>query len=676
MIQPFHPDKKVINKIVQMGLKIPYDSLFNEEKSSVKDAVVIFGAGCTGVTVSDQGLIFTNHHCGFGAIQSLSNEQHDYLRDGFASQSQENELPAEELTVSFLVSSTDVTKRIDSCLTGNLTEMRRTELIDSISDVIVDEVEKNPTLEAKVSKFFDGNEYRLMVYKVFKDVRLVFTPPASIGKFGGDTDNWMWPRHTGDFSVFRVYADSLGNPAKYSKDNVPFHPKYVAAISTDGYQPDDLAMTIGYPGRTSRYLTAAGVEEVMRTVNIPRIKVREVKQQIWKKHMLQSQSIRIKYDAKFARSSNYYKNSIGMNTAIRDNRLLEEKQREEEMFTKSLAQFPDLKPKYDTLLATLKNSYTKREVMRTNLNYALEALKGSSDLLTLATTYNTQKKRKGGMNPTKTINELNKVYKNSDLNVEKEILAAMLEVYQQNISNSKYLPSFYEKTGKNYTKFANKVIKKSVFADSSKLFSKIKEGDFETIETDRIFEMAMDISNTIRKMQNEVDELDDAVSKNKRIYMKATREVYSDSIFHPDANLTLRLSYGSVKSYKPRDGVFYNYFTTTKGLIEKNITENPDYYLKPDYIAKIEATNSIKPLNTCFLTTNDITGGNSGSPVFDKEAKLLGLAFDGNWESLSGDLRFDANLQRCIVVDIRYMIYAIDQLGGMPQLLKELKFKK
>ncbi|MFZ4456410.1 MAG: S46 family peptidase [Bacteroidales bacterium] len=677
MIQPFHPDKKVIDKIQLMGLKIPYDSLFNENKSSVKDAVVIFGAGCTGVAVSDQGLVFTNHHCGFGAIQSLSNEQHDYLRDGFASQTKENEIPAEELNVSFLVSSTDVTKRIESGLTNLESEIRRSEIIDSISKVIVKEVEKDSLLDAKVTRFYEGNAYRLLVYKVYKDVRLVFAPPASIGKFGGETDNWMWPRHTGDFSVFRVYADSLGNPVKYNKNNVPFHPKYVATISTDGYQPDDLTMTIGYPGTTNRYLSAAGVEEMVKTVNIPRIKVREVKQQIWKKNMLQSQAIRIKYDAKFARSANYYKNSIGMNAAIRNNRLIEDKQNEEMLFTKALSAHPELKAKYDTVLAKMKEGYLKREVMRTNLNYAREALRGSSDLLTLATTYIAAMKAKAGReNSDKIVSDMKKIYKNSDLGVEKEVLAAMLEVFQQNVSEAKYLPPFYEKIHGNYTKFTEKAIRKSVFADSSKLFKAIRTNDFETIEEDPIYKMSLDISKTMRMMQDEVDATDNQVKRNERLYMREQREVYPDSIFHPDANFTMRLSYGSVKPYKPRDGVSYNYFTTTKGLIEKNITENPDYFLKPDYIAKLEATNKVKPLNTCFLTTNDITGGNSGSPVFNKDGRLIGLAFDGNWESLSGNLRFDNDLQRCIVVDIRYMIYSIDHLGGMPQLLNELKFKK
>lgn len=679
MVQPFNPDKRVIEKIQKLGLKIPYDSLFSEEKASVKDAVVVFGNGCTGVAVSAEGLIFTNHHCGFGAIQSLSNEQHDYLRDGFASKERKNELPAPELTVSFLVKNVDVTARIFAALSGKESEERRGLVIDSIAKIIVKETEKDPTVEARVVPFYQGNEYRLQVYKVYKDIRLVFAPAVSIGKFGGETDNWMWPRHTGDFSIFRVYADSLGNPAPYSPKNKPYQPKYVATISTDGVQPNDLAMTIGNPGTTQRFLTASGVEEIMKTVNIPRIEVRDIKQTIWKRHMVASQGVRIKYDSKYARSANYYKNSIGMNEAVVNNKLLELKRAQEADFEQRVAKCINFREKYNQVIARINSGISEREAVRTNANYFREALRGSSDFVTLAT-ITSMAVKKGNINENKKlVGSLAGVYKDFDFATEKEVLSAVFDIYKKR-SAPEYYPAFYQQVEKKYkgdfAKYVEDVLKKSIFTDSTKLFAAIRKNDVAKIEKDPIYVISENIADVSKALNGKTEAIDLQVRKDSRLYVAGQREVYADSIFHPDANFTMRLSYGTVKGYTPRDAVSYRYYTTTNGIIEKNRTGNVDYKMNADIVAKMAKINPEKPLTTCFLTTNDITGGNSGSPMFDKNGRLIGLAFDGNWESLSGDLQFNDELQRCIGVDIRYILYVVETIGEMPQMRKELIFKK
>ncbi|MDD2797209.1 MAG: S46 family peptidase [Bacteroidales bacterium] len=682
MIQPFNPDLKVIQRLQSLGLEIPYDSLFNQDKSSIKDAVVIFGNGCTGVMVSDQGLVFTNHHCGFGAIQSLSNKQHDYLKDGFASQSRENEISSPDLSVSFLMRSLDITKKIASAIPKNSDEFKRGLVIDSLSKIVTDSVEKDSLLEAKVVSFFGGNEYRLLIYKVYRDIRLVFAPPTCIGKFGGETDNWMWPRHNSDFAVFRVYADSLGNPCEYSAANIPYKPKYVATISTEGIKENDLALTIGNPGSTHRYLTTEGVKEVMETVNIPRIEVRGVKQQIWKKRMIENQSIRIKYDSKFARSANYYKNSIGMNDAIKNNKLLEEKKLEAIELQDRIEGNKEFKGKYDSVQINLATNYKKRETIRKNINYLKEAFNSSSDLLAIAKKYSAfdtkgDAKEKGSL-----IKDISKIYRDFDSSVEQEVLTAMFKLYQEKVSIA-YQPACYKEVSKkyknNFDKYVRHLCSKTIFNDSAKLFKLIRKNEFKAIEKDPIYTLSMGIEEELNVMQQDVASIDLSISEGERLYIAALREIYPDSIYFPDANSTMRLSYGTIKGYSPRNAVTYQYYTTKDGILEKEHTGNPDYFIKPALLEKLNKpvpskfVNNKGELQTCFLTTNDITGGNSGSPMFNKKGQLLGLAFDGNWESLSGDLKFNNKLQRCIGVDIRYILYVISQISDMPQLLNELR---
>jgi len=683
MLQPFGPDSRIVKRLYDMGLTIPYDSLFNTEKPAVKDAVVVFGNGCTGVIVSSSGLVFTNHHCGFGAIQSLSSAKNDYLKDGFGAKQLAKELPVEDLTISVLEKSEDVTNRLLSGLDENSSEKKRAEVIDSISKVIKAEAETDKFTEARVVSFYGGNNYRLLVYKVFRDVRLVFAPPASLGKFGGETDNWMWPRHTADFSVFRMYVDAKGKPANYSKENVPYTPRYVAQISTDGYQPGDLTMTVGNPGNTDRFLTSFGIEEVMNTENKPRIAVRGIKQQVWRSFMDKDQSIRIKYDSKFARSANYYKNSIGMNTAIVSNGLLEEKRAAEQQFMKRLNANSKLNQRYATLLDSMKILYKLRETVRRNQSYLRESFRGSSDWLRIAGEINTSTLKNDSAIESEIKGRFRKIYLNSEAKVEKEVLQAMIQIYADSVPEI-YWPRFLyglkrNDNGESYRKFVAKLAKRSVIADSSLFFAGLRSRDFKALAADPMVVINKDISEVQETLQKSISEINLTINRMKRNYIATSLTLFPDSLFAPDANFTMRLSYGTIRPYSPRNGISYHYYTTATGLTEKNRTGNPDYYLKEETIKHLNSRNfgqyadARGELRTCFLTTNDITGGNSGSPVFNKTGKLIGLAFDGNWESLSGDLKYDAQLQRCIGVDVRYMLYIMDKMYQMQWLINELQ---
>ncbi len=683
MLQPFGADSRIVKRLYDMGLTIPYDSLFNTEKPSVKDAVVVFGGGCTGVIVSSSGLVFTNHHCGFGAIQSLSSAKNDYLKDGFGAKERNAELPVEDLTIQVLERSEDVTNRLLAGLADNIGEKKRNEAIDSISKVIKTEAETDKFTEARVVGFYGGNNYRLLVYKVFRDVRLVFAPPASLGKFGGETDNWMWPRHTADFSVFRIYVDAKGKPAKYSKENVPYSPRYVAQISTAGYQPGDLTMTVGNPGNTDRYLTSFGIEEVMNTENKPRIAVRHIKQQVWRSYMDKDQTIRIKYDTKFARSANYYKNSIGMNTAIVNNGLLQEKRAAEELFTRRLKANADLNKRYASLLDSLQLLYKSRETVRRNQTYLREAFRGSSDWLRIAGELNTGNMKNDSSIEAEIKGRFRKIYINSDPNVEREVLEAMIKIYADSVPEI-YQPQFISNLKQKnsddaWQKFVGKLVKKSAIADSSLFFARLRIKQFSTLAADPMVKINKEINEVQEKMQKSISDISLKINRMKRNFIEASLTLFPDSLFAPDANFTMRLSYGSIQPYSPRNGISYHYYTTSDGLTEKNRTGNPDYFLKKETIDHLKTrdfgqyADARGELRTCFLTTNDITGGNSGSPVFNKTGKLIGLAFDGNWESLSGDLKYDLKLQRCIGVDVRYMLYIMDKMYQMQRVINELQ---
>lgn len=678
-------NRQSVARMQELGFTFPTDQLYNENNPSLKDAVVIFGGGCTGVAVSNQGLIFTNHHCGFGAIQKLSSVEHDYLKDGFKADSFRDELPAEGLTISFLSSMQEVTDQIIKHVPSVLSEIQRELVIDSISNELLKPYEDDPFTNARIVPFYAGNKYYMVTYDVFRDVRLVVTPPQSIGKFGGDTDNWMWPRQTGDFSVFRVYANSNNEPSEFSETNVPYKPKYVVPVSLKGVEPGDYSMTIGFPGRTQRYASSWGIEQMMESENKPRIEVRGVKQDIWWDAMTKDDATRIKYANKYAGSSNYWKNSMGMNEAIVDQNVIAEKEALEEELTKWINATPERQQKYGNTLNTLKSAYTSTNDIARNTTYFLETFQNGIELIRFANTIlqfntsGTEQEKEEFIND-RFINS----YKDYDPALDKKVLPALLKLYAERVPQQ-YHPDIYKTINKkfkgNYEKYADWLFKKSKFTSLSELLELLKTADTKELTKDPAMELALSVKDMGYELSSQMMSAYEQILGGERAFMAALMEMHPEKAYSPDANFTQRLSYGSVKGYEPRDGVWYKHFTTTQGVLEKEVEGDPEFEVQPyilDILRKgdfgVYADKDGK-MPTCFLSDNDITGGNSGSPVFNGKAELIGLAFDGNWESLSGDILFDPEMQRCISVDIRYVLFTIDKIMDAPHIIKELEIK-
>ena len=675
-----------IERMQELGFTFPIDKVYDEENASLKDAVVIFGGGCTGVVVSEKGLIFTNHHCGYGAIQKLSAVEHDYLKDGFAATSMNDELAADGLTVSFLRTTKDVTDEIMSQLPSVLSEIQRQLAIDSLSNIITEEYENDPFTNARVVPFYSGNKYYLVVYDIFRDVRLVVAPPSSIGKFGGDTDNWMWPRQTGDFSVFRVYANKDNRPAEYSADNVPYTPKYVVPVSVAGYKENDYAMTIGYPGRTKRYMSSWGIQRMIDSENKPRIEVRGEKQQIWREAMNNSDAIRIKYASKYAGSSNYWKNSMGMNEALTRLGIVKEKEALEKELAEWIDKNPEAKAKYGNTLSSLKEAYTTSREDALYTTYFLETFRNGIEIIRFANTLlefdvnNTEKDKEDFINE-RIINS----YKDYEPELDKKVLPVMLRLYASRVPKEN-LPDIYDFINKkfkgDYEKYADWLFKKSKFVNLDDLMTLLKKKDNKDIIKDPAMDLALSVKDMGYEMSEKMMDSYEQILRAEREFMAALMEMNPDFAYSSDANFTQRLSYGTVEGYEPRDGVWYEYYTTTKGVLEKEIPGDPEFNVQPEILTKLrmknfdDYANDKDELVTCFLSNNDITGGNSGSPVLNGNAELLGLAFDGNWEALSGDIVFEPEMQRTISVDVRYVLYTIDKIMNAPHVIEELQLVK
>ena len=672
-------------RIQELGFLRPMEILSSDTQASLSDAVVIFGGGCTGISVSEQGLLFTNHHCGYSAIQQLSSVEHDYLKNGFVAQSQAEELPVPGLTVCYLRETVDVSERLNSQLAQIEDEYTRLMTADSLGQALCDSVETNAFVQAEVLPFYNYNKYYLLVYDVFRDVRMAFAPPSSMGKFGGDTDNWMWPRHTCDFSVFRVYANAENKPAEYAADNKPYHPRYVAEVSLQGYAEGDYAMTMGYPGSTERYLCSWGVRQMMECDNKPTIEVRGVKQALWKEAMQASDAVRIKYASKYAGSSNYWKNAIGMNKGLTRLGVIARKQAEELAFADWMAKDQARMTRYGEVLHWLERGYTATNKQMEAQTYLIEAFMSGAEILRLARmlqNFDT----KGSTAEEKAIFLQDKVkpfFKNYEAQLDQRVLAAMLQLVKQRVPSA-YLPDCYAQIDKkykgDYARYAADLFKKTCLLDYAKveqmLYDKKAYGKFMK---DPAAVLSLSVTLALYDLQHQVAEPSYQVLKGDRLYFQALREMYPDRSFYADANHTLRLSYGKIGGYRPYDAAWYDYFTTEKGILEKADPENEEFDVQPEILDLMRGrdfgsyANAKGDLQLCFLTNNDITGGNSGSPVFDKQARLIGLAFDGNWEAMSGDIAFEPELQRCIAVDIRFVLFMIEKWGHCPRLIDELK---
>ena len=671
----------------ELGLEIPVSQIYSADQPCLENAIVSFGGFCSGVVVSEDGLIFTNHHCGFDAIQQHSTVEHDYLKDGFVAHNHKEELPNPDLYVSFLVHTEDVTQRILSAVTDGMKEQERRVAVDSMMMLIQDEYyQKDSLLRYVITPFYSGNEFYLSVYKDYNDVRLVFAPPSSVGKFGWDTDNWVWPRHTGDFSVFRIYADKNNEPAEFSPENVPYHPDYVAPISLQGYEEGSYCMTIGYPGTTERYLSSFGVRERMEADNTAMIEIRTVKQAIWKNAMESSDSIRIKYASKYATSSNYWKNSIGMNKAITDLHVIEKKQLQESNLKYWIQENPDERNKYIHVLTDLQLNYRNRKDAMRALAFFREAFLNSSELISLALGILNFDFDDSSENVDRNKKELESIYADFDPSIDKEVFVAMLKAYKNEV-NETYLPEIYSEIKKDYNndyrKYADNLFSHSELT-TPKGFQRLLERDstFVLFE-DPAAQLALDLLVKYFDLNQLVESSSMVIEQGERLLNVAIREMDEERNFYPDANSTMRMSFGVVGGYSPKNAVQFKYFTTTKGIIEKirEYKGDPDFYVEPalqDLLEKKDFgryADSTGEMNVCFISDNDITGGYSGSGMFNGKGELMGLAFDGNWEAMSGDIIFEPKLQRCIGVDIRYVLYIIEKYGKASHLIQELQLR-
>ena len=681
-------NKQNLERMKELGFTPSYEQLYSETDPCVANAVVIFGGGCSGITVSNEGLIFTNHHCGFGSIQQLSSVEHDYLKDGFVSQSKEEELPVPGLTVRYLRETVDVSDRINSQIASIKEEHLRLAAADSIGQAMADSVGNTEFQAADVVPFYNNNKYFLIVYDVFNDVRMVFAPPSSVGKFGGDTDNWMWPRHTGDFSVFRVYAGADNKPAAYSKDNKPYQPKYVAEVSLQGYQDKDYAMTIGFPGSTDRYLCSWGVQQRIEDSNKPRIEVRGIKQAIWKDAMLKSDEVRIKYASKYAGSSNYWKNSIGMNKGLANLKVIDRKREEEAAFAAWVAQDAKRKEVYGDVLSLLEKGYTSSSEYKKISTYLGEAFLSGVEIVKLARMIQSVDVK--GSTPEEIDifleDNIKSFFKDYDASLDRKVLAAMMKIVKERVP-AENLPDIYKKVDKkykgDYEKYAADVFKKTSILSYDNIASMLKDPKkYAKLKKDPAAELSLSVLISLFELQQLTGDSYYDIAKGERLYFAGLKEMHPEKAFASDANFTMRVSYGSIGGYRPYDAAWYDYYTTQKGIFEKENPESDEFWVQPEILNLIRSkdfgqyANKDGELQLCFLSNNDITGGNSGSPVFDKNARLIGLAFDGNWEAMSGDIAFEPDLQRTISVDIRYVLYMIDKWGKCPRLIEELKLVK
>ncbi len=663
------------------GFNLTYDQLYNGE-NALKNACVNFSGYCSGVVVSPDGLVFTNHHCGFEAIRSHSTVEHDYMLNGFYAKTFEEELPNENMFVSFMVEQSDITSRLQALGIDNMNNAEQASLLDSLQNALTDSIKKiDSTLHVDIDAFYEGNKYYATTYQDFTDLRLVFTVPKSMGKFGGETDNWMWPRQTCDFSVFRIYADPKTNgPAAYSKDNVPYHPKRWAQVSMQGYKDGDYAMTIGYPGSTSRYMSSYGIKEMRDAENAPRAQVRGVKQEVMVRHMRADEAVRIKYDSKFAQSSNYWKNSIGMNKCIDSIGIINQKRNYEERikayqdstgYLKGLLDFAKMQKLYESRFEDLKT-----------LMYWNETFRRTNEFCTRAMALD----KKEVLGPK---NKKSKQYIVFDDNssewdeaLDKEVFAVLMKNYREHV-DKKYLPAFYTtidaKFGGDYAKYVDYLYNESFLMKSGEKIYINKKSYLK----DPGVQFGLDMLEIRSQLIEKYMDTSDSISKQEKYLCAAKLRMEEDLPHYSDANFTMRLSYGQVGGYMLGNEPS-GYYTTSETIVEKmdKADRIVDYKAEPIMRELMSAASQSKyvdpttgKFHLCFLTNNDITGGNSGSPMFDGNGNLIGLAFDGNWDSLSSDINFDKRLARCIGVDIRFVLYMMDKWGHADRLLKEINAK-
>lgn len=678
------------------GLKITAADIYSVNKSSLKDAIVLFGGGCTGEIISKQGLLLTNHHCGFGEIQSHSTLEHNYLKDGFWAQSIKDELPCPGLSVSFIISINDVTAQFNEVLKDGMTEQARNEKIKELAAQIEKKAIEGTHYEAKVRQFFSGNEFYLIITETFKDVRMVGAPPSSIGKFGGDTDNWMWPRHTGDFSLFRIYANKENKPADYNEENVPFVPRAALTINIGGVNEGDFTMVYGFPGRTQEYISSYAEEMILRTTNPERIKVRTEKLRIMDNAMRSSEQLHIQYAAKQSSVSNGWKKWQGESKGLTESKGLEKKEMFEVEFNSWLNSSPLQKQKYGQVLPSLKTLYSSNRPYISANNYYSEAAYGV-ELLTYSLNFQSLvdlsaakqiDNNKLETEKNKLFNTIGDFYRDYNMATDKQFFQSLLLMFDKNVPDSLKPMYFVEQRKKyhgDFAKWSDDVYSKTIFSDSvtiNKFLKSYKPGMSKKIMNDPAYKLMDPIASYYKSViATKVNGMSLELGRLNRLYMAAQREMNSSKKYYPDANSTLRVAYGNVKSYFPRDGVKYNYYTTLDGIMEKYIKGSEEFDVAPKLLDLYQrkdfgpyAFNGTVPV--AFIATNHTTGGNSGSPVLNAYGQLIGTNFDRVWEGTMSDILFNPEICRNITLDIRYTLFVIDKYGEAKRLIKEMDIVK
>ena len=668
----------------QLGSNMTAKDIYDVNNSSLKDAIAHFGGGCTSEIISPKGLLLTNHHCGFRVIQSHSSLENDYLKDGFWAMSLEEELPNERLSATFIKRIDDVTVDVFAGVTDDMDESSKMKLINQNIQIVSKSAQKEEWQDVNVRSFYKGLQYLLFVTERFTDIRLVGAPPTSIGKFGADTDNWMWPRHTGDFSMFRVYADANNRPANYSKDNVPYKPKHYLPISLDGVEEGDFTLVFGFPGRTNEYLPAVGVDQIVNVLNPAKIEVRDNALKIIDSYMRKDADIKIKYAAKFASTANYWKKWIGENQGIHQTKAIDKKLALEEEFSKIVKE-KDLTG-YTTLLSDFEKLYKEIESVSLARDYWIEIAYRNVELLGITfRTYQLEqaflKRGEQGFEKarTRTLDGLKRTYKNYSAMVDRPVFEKLVELYAQK-SPKEYLPTNIQ--GVNFTALATNIYSNSKltsFEGAKQLLEGTPEEVIKKLNKDKAYVFGKELHTTYyTKIEPKFQQLNMQLGAVQKEYMKALMEVFPTKRFYPDANSTLRVNYGLIQGYAPKDGVYYTNKTYLKGVMDKYVPGDYEFDV-PKKLQELYSTknygryaeNGKMPIN--YLSTNHTTGGNSGSPIVDGSGNLIGLAFDTTWEGTMSDLHFDADIVRSISVDIRYVLFIIDKYAGATHLIDEMK---
>lgn len=674
----------------KQGLKLTAEEIYSVNNSSLKDAIVQFGGGCTAEMVSKEGLLFTNHHCGYGQIAALSTPEKDHLTNGFWAMKKSEELPAKGLSVRFLVRMDDVTKRINAKLNNNMSAEERKTVTDAEYKAIQAENSENGKYSVVVRDFFNGNEFYYFVYQDYKDVRLVGTPPNSLGKFGGDTDNWEWPRHTADFSVFRVYADASGNPAEYSPTNVPMKPKHALPISLKGYKPGDFAMIVGFPGRTNRFLTSFGIEQMVNKDYPAWVESSKLAMDVMKKYMDADQATKLNYASQYASVANYWKNRQGTIDAVNKNGTIADKKALEEKYM-TWALMPENQEMYSGVLADLKRNYAQFSERNVERNYASQLQRNAKyipvayQLGSLFRTYADQDANGRAAMKTRVTDAIDRMYDGFNANLEGEMLNSMVGLYQQRVSKCDGSSALMASDSKNLSTMAYA----SIFANKESALNFVNNPDRLKIDADPLLKLANSFVEDQKLSSDKYAKIDEAFAKNSRIFLDGLRKSQPEKAFYPDANSTMRFTTGSIDTLPVRSDRNYsginaknNYYTDINGMVAKYKKGDEEFDLPQDFLDLVKRKDfgqykdkkGFMPVN--FLSTNDITGGNSGSPILNGNGHLIGLAFDGNSEALSGDIIFDDKLQKTINVDVRMVLWIIEKYGKAGHLISEMTLVK